>query len=213
MPDSDLTLAAVESMMDTQFPAGFARGRRSTTPADQLITESGDLTQTHVDSAVAHIESGEKLGVVNPPLKALRNTHHRLAQLLAAGMDETRAGRLCNYTGSTVSILKATPAFADLVDYYRRNIEAEFADFVTAAKELSMDMLGKLQEDLDAHPERFTPQVTLEAIKVLADRTGHAPVQKSVVVNVNANAADRLARARARVRSATIDGEATLVSD
>jgi len=75
-------------------------------------------------------------------------------------------------------------------------------EFVSAAKELSLDFLGKLQKDLDESPEKFTPQLTLEAIRNLAERTGHAPVSKTVNVNVNAEFGDRLAAARRRVTEA-----------
>lgn len=204
---SEVSIEAVESMIEAQFPGGFPdafvnhRLRRGHA-MEELVTDSGPLTQVHVQAARDHIDSGEILGVGNgTALKAIRATHHRLAQLLAGGMDEVQASVLCNYTRYRVSHLRQDPAFQELEAYYRGNVDIEFADFVSAAKELSMDLLGKLQQDLDENPEKFTTQQLIEAIKVLADRTGHAPVQKSVNVNVNADVGSRLNAARERLRT------------
>jgi hypothetical protein len=199
---SDLTTDTVSAMIEEAFPEGFATGRRSRVPEEALVLETGPLTIEHVNIAMTHVESGATMGVTNNPIKAIRNTHHRLAQLLALGMDETKASVLCNYAIGRVSILKSDPAFQDLLAYYTSNVEAEMMEFVSAAKELSLDFLGKLQQDLDESPEKFTPQLTLEAIRTLADRTGHAPVSKTVNVNVNAEFGDRLAAARRRVSEA-----------
>lgn len=192
-----LTFKEAAGLMDVEMPSGFARGRRQV--AVDAFGESWPLTAEDVAVAKAHVESGAVIGVVNPDLKALRNTHHRLAQLLAMGMDEVKAGVLCNYTASRVSILKSDPAFSELLAYYKSEVDAEFADFVTTAKELSLDFLGLLQQQLDETPEKFTPGMALEAIRTLADRSGNAPVARSVNVSVNTNLGERMAAARQRV--------------
>lgn len=190
--------------------------RRPAIPIGDLITSYTDITPEHVDAIAKHIESGETLGVRAPSLKAIRHTHHRLAQLLAGGMDETRAGRLCNFDPTRVSVLKADPAFAELLAYYSEQVEDEFVEFVVAAKELSMDFLQHVQQQLDEAPEKFTPQLALEAIRTLADRSGNAPVSKSIAVNINQGMGDKLEAARQRAKAARenppIKGTASVVN-
>ena len=188
------------------FPAGFGRGRRLAVPVEQLVLETGPLTAEHIAIAQAHVESGAAIGVVNSELKAIRHTHHRLAQCLAGGMDETVAARLCNYSPSRVSILKSDPAFAELLAFYSGKVEEEFTDFVRVASGLGMDTLQELQKRLDEQPETFTNGHLMEMVKLTADRTGHAPVQKSVNVNVNADVGQRLNQARERLAMARAIG-------
>lgn len=163
---------------------------------DSLILESGELTTEHVEAARQHLATGATLGVRQSPLKALRHTHHRLAQLLATGVDEGVAAKLCNYDVSRVGILKSDPAFAELLSYYSDRVTQEWADFVSSAANLSLDSLQEIQRRLDENPDEFSVASLMELTKMLADRTGHAPVTKSVSVNVNADIGSRLAEAR-----------------
>lgn len=188
----------------TAFPR--AGGTRPKVPPTEVIVEWGPLTEDHVREMQTHAASGGSLGYEVPQLKAIRNTHHRAAQLLAMGMDETKVARLCNYSIYRISNLKADPAFAELLAYYAAGVEEEFADFVTVAANLSMDFLGRLQEMLDESPEKFTPTHIMEAVKLLADRTGHAPVQKTHNVNVNLDLGTRLKAARERANAVLIEG-------
>ena len=185
------------------WPEGFASSRRPRTPAAALIQGVRSLTADDVEATARHVESGASLGVKTPNLRAIRHTHHRLAQLLAAGMDEVQAARLCNYGVGRVSILKNDPSFRELLAYYATNVAEEFTDFIRTAADLSMDMLSRLQEQLDEEPEKFTPDVLLRAISTLADRSGNAPTQKNINVNVNTDVAARLRAAESRLRTIT----------
>ena len=139
-----------------------------------------------------------------PTIATLRYSHHRLAQLLANGTKPAIAARLCNYSPSRVESLRNDPAFQELLALYGDEQFEEWADFNRLASDLSVDFLGRLQQLLDEKPESFSPSTILEAVKVLADRTGHAPVTKSLSVNVNTDIGDRMLAARERVRQAQI---------
>lgn len=199
----DIINEALDQVAVPTIHSEFLRSRgRPAQPAlfNELVQEIGDITPEHVEAIARHIETNGVLGVQGIDPKTMRHTHHRLAQLLAGGMDEVRAARLCNYNRMTVSHLKSSPAFQELLAYYSGVVEEEFRDFVRTAADLSMDFLQHLQETLDEDPKKFTPQLALEAIRTLADRSGNAPVSKSISVNVNTDMADRLARARERGR-------------
>lgn len=190
-------------LLRQHFPEGFTGRATRRIQTEALIMDYGPLGPEHVEAVREHMESPDPLGVKWGELRAIRHTHHRLAQYLAMGMDETKAAKLCNYQPQYVSHLKADPAFAELLAYYANNVKEEYADFVSASKDLSMDMLGRLREFLETEPERLTPQMVLEAYKALADRSGNAPTAKTVNVNVNADVGSRLDRARARLRNIT----------
>lgn len=209
---SPLTSSEFDEIINgMEMPAGFARGRRPQRDPSTLVTSWGELDASHVAAAQTHIDSGASLGIRPPDVKALRHTHHRLAQLLASGMDETIAGKLCNYSVSRVSILKGDPAFGQLLAHYASVVDDEFVEFQTAAAALSLDMLQALQAMLDESPEKFGPGHLMDAIKLLADRTGHAPVTKTQNVNINVDLGSRLAEARKRANATLIEGTSTVV--
>lgn len=200
----------MENLMGAAFPLGFVQKAHTRVSMSDVVHEVGPLDSSHVALMEAHLESGNVLHVgLQAPgytLKAIRHTHHRLAQFLASGMDETIAAKLCNYHPQRVSHLKLDPAFQELMAHYKGVVDDEFADFQTAAAALSIDMLGALQQMLDEAPEKFGPGHLMDAIKLLADRTGHAPVTKSIAVNVNADIGAKLTAARERIRNITPSG-------
>ncbi len=196
-----LTREELEALGDTVMPGAFmARGRARTNGTDNLIEDIGQLGPEHVEAAAQWLADGKpSLGTTPTDLKAIRHTHHRLAQLLAGGMKDFQAARLCNYSPGRVTDLRNDPAFAELMAYYKDYVDEEFKDFVSTASALSMDVLGRVQEMLDLTPEKFTPTIAIEALRVIAPLGGHAPVSKSINLNVNADLADRLSAARRRV--------------
>ena len=209
-PLSDiLSPSEVNDLMDG-FPTGFlameGRGKARVDLSD-LIVEWGPLTSEDVRAAQTHVEAGSPaLGVpAFNPLQKLRQNHHRMAQYLAMGMADVKVAALCNTHPNRIWILKQDPAFKELLAYYATGVQEEFSDFVSAAADLSLDMIEHLRDTLENAPERITPQVALEAIKTLADRSGHAPITKNLNVNVNAGLGDRLRSARERANSVLIE--------
>lgn len=182
--------------------AGFSGLGHSTKRVPALIEAWGELTEDHALAVQAHVESEKVLGVKTPDIKSIRNTHHRLAQLLAVGVDETVAAKLCNYSINRVSVLKSDPAFAELLAYYGKNVEEQWGDFVGTAANLSMDVLQEMQRRLDETPEAFSVNQLNEMLKTLADRSGNAPVQKSQSVNVNIDMGTKLRESRERAAAA-----------
>lgn len=207
---TSITVELAEEIMATHFPEGLG-GKRPRVPAEDVFLSVEPLTIEDIEVYRKQMESGQPLGVQAVNIKALRHTHHRLAQMLAVGVDETVAAKLCNYSISRVSILKADPAFAELLAHYSEQTAEEWADFVATAANLSMDFLQELQKRLDENPEQFSVGQLNEALKTLADRTGHAPVTKTQNVNVNLDLGDKLRRARERANAAYIEGQARLV--
>lgn len=138
-----------------------------------------------------------------PPLIVrLRERHHALARCLAQGLKDAECSAITGYDPSRISILKRDPSFQKLVEDYR-SIEAGLAaDFTERAALLSLTAMGNLQDRLEDDANPLPASMELEIAKTFADRTGHAPVQKSVNMNVNAELGTRLNAARKRLEGA-----------
>lgn len=203
MSDDFLSVEDADAILEA-FPS--IHSGRPRVPREQLVLESGPLTREHVTAALDHEASGSPMDITKPGLKSIRPNHHRLAQLLAQGMEDTKAAVLCNYSPGRVLQLKAEPAFANLIDYYRGSVAEEWQDFVSAAANLSMDFVHRLHEMLEENPAQFSPSQVLESIKTLADRSGNAPVNKNQNINLNVNLGDRLASARKRANALLLEG-------
>lgn len=118
------------------------------------------------------------------PLVKLRYQHHRLAQMLAAGIDEGEASLVTGYSISRISILKADPAFKDLLAHYIGQQKEVYADLQGRMAGFALDALDELQERLEEAPREFTNKELLETVKVANDRGGNSPIARSQSINV-----------------------------
>jgi hypothetical protein len=197
-----ITVEQAQEIAARHFPA--VSGARPKFPPGEIVLSVQRLTDADIVAYEGHVASGRTIGVKPVDLKAIRNTHHRLAQMLAVGVDETVAAKLCNYGVARVSILKSDPAFAELLAHYAADVREEWADFVSTAANLSMDVMQEIQKRLDETPEQFTIQTLNDTLKTIADRSGHAPVQKTQNVNINVDMGSRLRAARERANLAEL---------
>lgn len=136
-------------------------------------------------------------------LKSLSDKHHRIARAVATGLSNIDVAAICGITATRVSMLKADPAFTELVAHYRGVVTADFVQStdsyleVLLANKLKAEvMLGdKLDAAIDG--DEFLPTRDLMAIsRDAADRTGHGKVQTNM--NVNVDFASKLEAARRR---------------
>lgn len=158
-------------------------------------------------SVVRELNSADKALLAQQPamvktgsvLRRLRDSHHKLARLLADGLDPAEVSMISGYSLSRVYVLATDPTFKELISFYRENKTAEYTDFHARMASFATDAVQELHSRLDDDPDKFTNEFLHDLVKTLADRTGHAPVSKSVNVNVKTDLADRLSRARQRV--------------
>lgn len=169
-------------------PRGAGRASKA------LIAEMGrDLRESDLSLLT------QERGIQAPQIKKLRDRHHALARALAAGMRDHEASAITGYSISRISILKSDPTFQDLLSGYTEASAEVFADFVTRASGLALEAVNELHERLEEEPDSFTHAQLLEVVKTTADRSGNAPVQRSVAINANVDLGDRLAAARRRL--------------
>jgi hypothetical protein len=146
-------------------------------------------------------------------VRAIRSSHHKLAQALAMGHSEQEASLLTGYSSSWISQMKGDPAFKSLMAYYRENQELVFVDVLERMKGVGVSALEELQERLETKPEEFSPRTLLEVMDLTLVKAGglgtspgvqgggNAPL--SVQINFVQPPAQRTALA-----APTIDGDA-----
>jgi len=142
-------------------------------------------------------------------LRRIRDSHHKLAKLLADGLSPAEVSMMTGYSPNRVYVLSNDPTFRELISFYRENKVEEYKDFHARMAAFGTDALQELHQRLDESPDQMDSEFLMGVVKTMADRTGHAPVSKSVNVNVNANLADRLTRARQRAEAVEEAGTST----
>lgn len=106
-----------------------------------------------------------------PQIKRLSDRHHALARLLAAGTPEGEAAMILDYDISRVSILKASPAFQELLALYRSEVNREFATVIDHMAGLSRDALVVLRDRLEENEDRFSNNELMKIAADFSDRT------------------------------------------
>lgn len=162
---------------------------------------STDWTLVHTRNlTVEDLQAAETMSrhVPQAPLKRLHERHHRIAQMLAAGVKKIAIAAELGVTPSAIIILRDDPTFCELVEYYRQNIEARFLDANEQMAGLNKDVILELRARLEEDAEKFSVGQLTTLMTVTADRTGNGPSSRSEV-NITVGLADRLAEARRRI--------------
>lgn len=168
------------------------RGRSSST-STELVRELGESDIASLAARRAPEPS---------PLQKVRDVHHWLARYIAEGKKDVEVAALTGYTPEHVRALKGAPAMKELIGFYRKNVEAAYADMHERLKVLGIQATSEMIERLATNPDALSDDTLLTLIKTTADRTGHGPAAKNLNVNLNVGMADRLERARERAQRA-----------
>lgn len=120
------------------------------------------------------------------PIKRITQTHHAIARLMAAGLSQVDIARMVGYSAGRISVLKADPAFNELVVHYSNVKEMAFVDVHEQIANTSSDALGVLQERLEEEPENFATAELIALAKMTLDRSGHGPTKTTKIVDAAA---------------------------
>lgn len=123
--------------------------------------------------------------VVDDPkdLKRVREKHHSVARLIAAGTTQRLTATITGYSESYLSILLNNPAMQELVDYYR--IQRGNAVEVVAEK-LRYGALGAVERLVDKmESDQLDANALLGLAKLGLDRSGHGPRNTTEVITEN----------------------------
>lgn len=181
--------------MDLSTEIFRTRGRAAKAVAAEIVRP---LDRT--DLALLQEEKGSRA----PALVRISERHHALARNLASGMSPSEAGIVSGYSASRVSILQDDPAFRELLEFYRADVQLAYRDLHTRLSGLALDAADELAQRLEESPGDVSIGQLMEITKMGADRTGFGPQSSSTNVNVNVDLAERLEAARKRVSARQI---------
>lgn len=131
--------------------------------------------------------------------RKLTERHHALARALAMGLKDHEAANRVGYDKQMLVILKRSPAFLDLVEVYRSEVNLAFVDHAEQLAGLATDAILAIRDRLEEDPEAFGTRMLLEIATTVGDRAGYGPIKRTENVNVNVSLGEKLALARARV--------------
>lgn len=148
---------------------------------------------------------------VGPRLKRLRDTHHAVARLIAVGKRIGEVAFLTGFSTQRVGTLLKDPAFIELVERYRGDVNESWREGVDEYQQMAMRNMAiaerQLTDRLEAADDAGETLPTRELIAITADRADRFGYGKrSTQLNVNVDFAAKLERAINR--SKTIEGKA-----
>lgn len=167
------------------------RGRADKTPA---ILASGVLTAEQLEH-----RSTREVGIEARPLQRLTVRHREIARAVASGDRTGEIAARFGLTASRVSVLKADPAFQELVACYQtqRDLSGErVTEVIGGVRDAA---LLELWDRLDEEPSEIATDELLKIVTATSDRTGFGP-KRTEEKNVNFNFGEELAAARNRVK-------------
>lgn len=133
-------------------------------------------------------------------IKRLRDSHHAIARLFAAGLNNVRVAELTGYNVQRISVLRNDPSVAELIVRYRGEVHEVWRDRMEAYQDLvitnSMVAERQIADTLEDSIENNDPLPIRELLAISrdgADRFGYS--KKSTQVNINVDFAARLEEA------------------
>ncbi len=118
------------------------------------------------------------------PLATIRDPHHTLARLVAAGEPNVKIAAVTGYSPGRISTLKNDPAFLELVHHYEMDLEEIKSDVTMQLRHASLTAMQILQERLENEPESFKNKELQDLAMAGFDRTGNGP-KSTTEVNLN----------------------------
>lgn len=152
---------------------GSARGGRKPKGAAQIAV----LRDLNVADLDLILNPPSQLSTA-PAIKSLKHSHHKLARMLAEGNNGTLCSAVTGYSPSRISILAKDPAFAELVTYYKSQVQDIFVDAQERLAMLGIDTVEELHERLNDKPESFSHGQLMSMAEMAFDRSV-APSKKA----------------------------------
>jgi hypothetical protein len=145
-------------------------------------------------------------------IRYIREAHHNIARLAAAGLTNRAIAERLGYTESRISVLKADPSISELIatyrqevtDSWREHIDAIHAD-ATLAMKIGTRNIATRFEALDDNPDAIPLREVAAVTSDLMDRFGYGKRQTNL--NINVDFAKRLEAAIARSSRPVLDLE------
>lgn len=144
--------------------------------------EPADLLERQTSGA-------DSIGAEPYKLKRLRYSHHTLARYLADGkLTQVEVSAQTGYSQQTITAYKRDPAFRELIEHYKKQVDQRSVDVIEKLETLAIDILIEISDRLEENPQEVSMAQLLECSKLLLDRSGYGPVTKQLNVNATISA-------------------------
>jgi hypothetical protein len=154
-----------------------------------------------VAGRVRDLEPEETEAVAAPVvIKRLRESHHTVAKLLVHGLTPLAVSLQTGYSVSRISALQRDESFRELLRAYRNEEEVRRSDFMDRMLGYAEDFAQESHDRLLDDPTSFSHAEVHDHAKLYIDRSGFAPVQRSLTKSVVMNIGDRMDAAHKRLR-------------
>ena len=184
-----------------QNPSIMPLSHALTSPGRRAAEPTASITREISEADLAFLAATER-NVQPISIKRLSERHHQLARVLAGGEKPGVAAIICGYEPSRVSILQQSPAFKELIEFYRDIRDREFQSTFEILGGLARDAVSELASRLEEEPEKIGTGTLMELAKLSLDRSGTGPTSTQKTFNVNLNLSDRINEARERAKRA-----------
>jgi hypothetical protein len=151
--------AALSAELLEELDLGSARGAKPGTPVELEIVRS--LTSEDLPAILSPPPVGR-----GQTIKALRHSHHRLAELLVSGKDQTEVSAITGYSPGYISSIKGDPAFVNLMAYYEEQRKTVFVDALERLRVLGIDATERLQEKLHDENVEWSNRELMELVEM-----------------------------------------------
>lgn len=171
-----------------------------------MTLPKGRLTPPPVQFTVRAIARDDLARLAQPRDKTypqrLRESHHRVADLVAAGFDLTTVAMYTGYSYNRISGLCQSPAMKELIEIKRADMASRRIEAVDAYRELEANNLMIAERMIGDHLAEADEKGELLSIgeleKLAKSRADRIYGKKSTNVNINVDFASRLESAIAR---------------
>lgn len=154
--------ATSSSAVLAELDLGSGRGARPGHKQPLYI----ELVRTLIPDDLAAIQAPPASSEAVPMVKNLRSSHHRLAELIAAGRPPGEISIITGYSASYISSLKSDPAFNELVAFYEFTKQTIFAEAMERLKLLGLDAVEKLHERLNDETKNWTNKELMDLVEM-----------------------------------------------
>lgn len=155
---------------------------------------------------VEDVAEGEVPVPVANVVTKIRDSHHAVARMIAIGMKPAEVSLQTGYSVLRIYTLVRDPAFQELVQFYQNSESEAHKDLQFQISLVARDALQALHERIIDEPEQFRPAEITETTKVLLDRAGFAPVQRSINRSINTSVGMTFTRVEERNRNKASNG-------
>lgn len=154
-----------------------------TCTVEGIIEEADLATLAYGSPALVHPEQLPQENEDPSDLKKIREKHHSVARMIAAGLNQRMVSQICGYTESYLSVLLNNPSMQELIELYRIQNGAAGQIIVEKLRTVGLKAVEKLEERLET--DKLNNNELIQTAKLGLDRADHGPTSRNHHIHEN----------------------------